>query len=150
MAVFPSGMGRRNGVDQGRFGPTKPEASATVKEAGGTPALFNLDGVAHHPQLKLLKPSLPTELELLHPVAGLIGIWHIHNNLHEIVPVDYAAVPPMPFHFLRLVTYCTEMIYHFKNRIGEPLRWHITTVIELERKQHLESPPLAVHRSFFP
>jgi hypothetical protein len=80
----------------------------------------------------------------------LLVVRHIYDNTDKIVSILHAAVPPVPFHFLGLVTGSSKTIHDFQHGFAESLRRHIATVIELQWEQHLESPPLVAHKLPFP
>ena len=65
------------------------------------------------------------------------------------VPIHHAALTPMAFDLLRFVADRAEVIYDLQHRLRQPLARHFTPVIELKRKQYLESPLSAAHRSSF-
>jgi hypothetical protein len=60
----------------------------------------------------------------------------------------YAAVTPVAFDLLRLVTGGAKVIYDFKHCFGKQFRGYIASVIELKWEQDLESPPFAAHKWF--
>ena len=43
-----------------------------------------------------------------------------------------------------------EVIDNFQDGFGEPVGRNLSPVIELQREQYLESPPVAAHKSSFP
>lgn len=88
----------------------------------------------------------PPLLELSHPLAVRGRIRHIHDYLHQVIPVENAAVSPVTFHLLGFVAGRSEVIRYFQHRLGQPFRGNRTTIVKLKRKQYLESPPLAAHK----
>ena len=112
--------------------------------------LFDLDEITDHPEFKLFEAGFPAALEILHPLAALRRIGHVHYQPHEIVPVDHTAVAPVALQLLSLVTGSAEVVDDFQDGFCQPLGRDIPTIIELKREQHLESPPVAAHRWFCP
>ncbi len=112
--------------------------------------LFNLDAITYQPELDLFEASLPPAFELRHPLTIVGRIGNVNNDLYQIITVENPTVSPVTFHFLGLITGGTEMIRDFKNSFSEPFRRYLPSIIELKRKQYLESAPVAAHRSSFP
>jgi len=112
--------------------------------------LFNLDAITDHPEFKLFQASFPAFFEPFHPLTIFGRVRHVNDDSHEIVSVEDATMTPVAFDFLCLVTGRAEVVHDLQNGFGEPFRGHIPSIIELEREQYLESPPLAAHRSPFP
>ena len=75
-----------------------------------------------------------------------LGIGNINDEAYEIITIGHAALTPVPFNFLCFVARGAKVIDDFKNRISEPLVWHVAAVVELKREQHLVTSPLARHR----
>jgi hypothetical protein len=63
-------------------------------------------------------------------IPGAVG--DIHDDPYEVVSVENPTVTPVPFHSLRLVTGRPEMIHNFEHRLGDPLSWDVTAIIESE------------------
>jgi hypothetical protein len=59
-------------------------------------------------------------------------------------------MPPVAFDRQRLIAGRPEVVDDVENRLRQPFGGDITAVIELQRKQNLESPPLAAPRSLYP
>jgi hypothetical protein len=72
---------------------------------------------------------------------------NINDEADKIVPIDGDALLPMPFDSLCFVACCAELADDFEHGVSQPLGWDVAAVVELEREQHLESPPLAAHSS---
>src|SRR5437868_11673671 len=64
---------------------------------------FNLDPITHQPKLNLLEARLPTTFEILHPAPIFNRIGRINDESHQIIAIENATMPPMPFNLLRLV-----------------------------------------------
>jgi hypothetical protein len=94
--------------------------------------LFDLDAIAHHSQLQLLQTHFPAIFELLHSLAIPGAVEDIHDDPHQVIPVENPTVPPVPFHFLRLVTGRTEVLDDFEHRLSHPFSWDVTSIIEPE------------------
>src|ERR1043165_6351857 len=109
--------------------------------------LLEIDRKTDHPQLKLLQSRFPTPLECFHPKAIRACVGNINNNLDEIVAVDHALLPPMPFDLLCFVARRSKVLDNFHYCFSQPLGRNLCAVVELEWEQHLESPPLAGHMS---
>jgi hypothetical protein len=56
----------------------------------------------------------------------------------------------MAFDLLRLIADGAKVPDDIENRLCKPFLRHISSIIELQGQQHLESPPIAAHRLFFP
>jgi hypothetical protein len=110
------------------FGTARCIASLGSRSVG----LFDLDTIAHHPQLKLLQTHFPAVFELFHPLAIPGTIRHIHDDPYEVVSVKNPTVTPVPFHFLRLVTGRTKVIDDFEHCLGDPFSWDVASIIEPE------------------
>jgi hypothetical protein len=74
----------------------------------------------------------PAAFELPHPLAVPGAIGDIYNYPDEVVSVENPTVTPVAFYLLRLVTSRTEMSHDFENRLGNPLPWDISSIIESE------------------
>src|SRR5215470_16404334 len=94
--------------------------------------LFDLDTIAHHPQLHLLQTHFPALFELSHPLAIPGAVGDIHDNPHQVVPVENATVTPVPFHSLGLITGRAEVIDDFEDCLSHPFAWDVSSIIEPE------------------
>ena len=84
----------------------------------------------HHPQFKLFEAHFPAVFELFHPLAipGVVG--NINDYPHEVISIENTTIPPVTFHFLRLVTCSPEVIHDFEDGVGDPLCRDIPAIIE--------------------
>jgi hypothetical protein len=98
----------------------------------------------------LLKFAFPAALECLHPAAVFLGVGYIDDEPNQVVAIENGALSPMAFDFLSFVAGGAELLDDFEEGVSEPLGGDVAAVVELEREQHLESPPLAAHKSPFP
>ena len=108
---------------------------------------FQINGEAHDPKLKLLQPLLPARLEGFDPFAVCRSVGEVDDHLHEVVAIEDSLLSPMTFDFLSFIAGSAEMLDYFKNSFSQPFWRNLGAVVELEWKEHLESPPLAGHRS---
>ena len=51
--------------------------------------LFDLDEITDHPEFKLFEARFPADLEILHPLAALRRIGHVHHQPHQIVSAGW-------------------------------------------------------------
>src|SRR4051812_23554384 len=93
--------------------------------------LLKIDRETHYPQLKLLQARLPSPFERFDPQAVSARIGNVNYNLHKIVAVDDAFLPPMSLDLLRFVTCRPEMIHNFQHRFSQPVGWNLCAVVEL-------------------
>ena len=84
-----------------------------------------------------------------HPLATLGLTRHVDGQTYQCVTVHHTFVTPVPFDFLSFLAGGAEVIRYFQDRFSQPLAGHVSSVIKLKGKQHLESPPVAAHRWFF-
>jgi hypothetical protein len=98
----------------------------------------------------LIEPLLPSLFECLHPPTILQRVRHVDAEANEVVAIENAGVPSVPFDALCLVAGGAEMLNDLEDGISQQLGWNVAAVVELEREQHLESPPPAAHSSPFP
>src|SRR5262245_9235456 len=104
----------------------------TVSPALAPIRLFDLDAIAHHPQLHLLQAHFPALFELSHPLAIPGAVRDIYDDSHQVVPVENPTVTPVPFHTLGLVTGRSKMLDDFEHRLSHPFSWHVSSIIEPE------------------
>src|SRR4029453_4239581 len=144
VALSPSRCSRTPGLSCGRKrersgrwrqsapGPCSAWSTLTPHSTLAPVRLFDLDAIAHHPQLHLLQTHFPTLFELSHPSAipGTGG--DIHDDSHQVVPVENSTVTPVPFHSLGLVTGRSEMLDDFEHRLSNPFSRDVTSIIEPE------------------
>ncbi len=83
--------------------------------------------------------SLRATLKQLNDVFHFLRFGHLALGVAELA-----------FYFLDLITRRTEVSTTSQDGVSQPFSRHISAVIELKRKQHLESPPFAAHTSPFP
>ena len=112
--------------------------------------LLDLDRVTHQPQINLLQTVAPAGLELPHPPAAFRGVREIDDETDEIISVEHATVTPMALHLLSLIARRTKAVHNLENRLRQPFAGNGSSIIELERQQHLEAPPFACHRWLVP
>src|SRR5436309_11966257 len=79
-------------------GPCSAWNTLMVPSALAPVRLFDLDAVAHHPQLHLLQTQFPALFELSHPLAIPGAVGDIHDDSYQVVPIENPAVTPVPFH----------------------------------------------------
>ena len=108
---------------------------------------FDGDEITHHPEFELFKLLLPPLLEPLHPLPVLGRVGYVYDEAHEVVAVHDRAVTSVPFDALGFITGGAELFDDLQNRLSQPFARDVAAVVELEREQHLESPPPAAHRS---
>ena len=95
-------------------------------------ALFDLDAITYYPQFQLLQTHFPALFELSHPLAISGTVGNINDDPYKVVSVENPTVTPVAFHFLRLVTGCTEVIHNFEHRLSNPFSWDVSSIIEPE------------------
>ena len=83
--------------------------------------LFDLDEITYHPEFKLFEARFPADLEILHPLAALRRIGHVHHQPHQIVSVDHTTVAPVALQLLGLVIGSAEVVDQFQDGFGKPL-----------------------------
>jgi hypothetical protein len=94
--------------------------------------LFDLNAIAHHPQLQLLQTHFPTLFELPHPLPIPSTLGNIHDDSYQVILVENPAVTSVPFHSLCLITGRTKVIDDFENRLSNPFAWDVSSIIEPE------------------
>ena len=69
------------------------------------------------------------------------------KELTEIVAAAAGDVTLSDRTWVQIVESLSEVIDDLEDGFSQPFGWDLAAVVELEWKQHLESPPLAAHRS---
>jgi hypothetical protein len=107
---------------------------------------FDLDAVTDQPMLQLLQTGFPAGFEVAHPSSIFRSIGNIDDETNQIVAIQSSVVALVPFDTLRFMAGGAKLIDHLQNRFAQPPGRHFASIIELQREQHLESPPPAAHR----
>jgi hypothetical protein len=63
-------------------------------------------------------------------IPGAVG--DIHDDSHQVVPVENPTVAPVPFHSLGLVTGRSAMLDDFEHRLSHPFSRDVASIIEPE------------------
>lgn len=108
--------------------------------------LINIDDVANHPEVYLVKLAPPAVLEVAHPLTVAIRVGYIHDESHEIVSVDHTTMAPVPLYLLGLVAGGTKPFYDLQDSFCQPSGGNLATIVKLQRQQDFEAPPVVAHR----
>jgi hypothetical protein len=96
---------------------------------------------------KAIFPPIPVTP---HPLAICWFVINVNDYASEFLTVNGTSMLPNTADILRLVSDPVELNCKLENGVNEQVFWNGATVVELMRKEYLESPTSLPHKSSFP